>query len=59
MRRLMLTGALLLLAVVQAGCAAGFRAGGPNGGVGVGAAVGPPASPSYYGYSEPPPPWQR
>jgi hypothetical protein len=36
-----LTLVLAGLALVQAGCAAGFRAGGERGGVGAGAAIGP------------------
>ncbi len=45
MRIRFFTLAVAALALLQAGCAAGFRAGGDHGGVGAGAAIGhPPAT---------------
>lgn len=41
MRITFVTITIVALALMQAGCAAGFRAGGRDAGVGVGAAVGP------------------
>jgi hypothetical protein len=49
MRACILTLALTVATLLQAGCAAGMRVGGENRGVGVGASVGPaPAPISYY-----------
>jgi hypothetical protein len=56
MRTLGLCVALATLALLQAGCAVGFRAGGDRGGVDAGVGIGPVNPPVVAPYSDTIPP---